>query len=71
MGRTLNHGLRSGDDGVIGERQAAVGASTRFDDFYAEQWPNPFRLAALMTHVPRPAPTSRRTYSPGCVGAGR
>ena len=27
----------------------AVGASTTFDDFYAERWPHAFRLAALMT----------------------
>ncbi len=70
MGRTPNHGLRSGDDGVIGS-QAAVGASTRFDDFNPEQSPNPFRLAALLTHDAEAAPTSRSTYSPGCVGAGR
>lgn len=35
---------------VISEHQADVGASIRFDDFYAERWPHAFRLAALMTH---------------------
>jgi RNA polymerase sigma factor (sigma-70 family) len=35
---------------VISERPAEVGPSTRFDDFYAERWPEAFRLAALMTH---------------------
>ena len=35
---------------MIRERQAQVGASVRFDDFYAERWPYAFRLAALMTH---------------------
>ena len=35
---------------MISERQAEVGPSTRFDDFYAERWPHAFRLAALMTH---------------------
>lgn len=35
---------------VISERQAQVGASTSFDDFYAQRWPYAFRLAALMTH---------------------
>jgi RNA polymerase sigma-70 factor (sigma-E family) len=42
--------LRPGDDGAIGERDMAVGALTRFDDFYAARWPHAFRLAALMTH---------------------
>ena len=35
---------------VISGPQAGVGASTRFEDFYAERWPYAFRLAALMTH---------------------
>ncbi|MEO6653287.1 MAG: SigE family RNA polymerase sigma factor [Ilumatobacteraceae bacterium] len=35
---------------MISERQAEVGVSTRFDDFYAERWPHAYRLAALMTH---------------------
>ena len=35
---------------LISERQAEVGLSTSFDDFYAERWPYAFRLAALMTH---------------------
>jgi RNA polymerase sigma factor (sigma-70 family) len=35
---------------VISERQADVGPSIRFDDFYAQRWPHAFRLAALMTH---------------------
>jgi RNA polymerase sigma-70 factor (sigma-E family) len=38
------------DDVVISERCAETGASTRFDDFYAERWPHAFRLAALMVH---------------------
>lgn len=35
---------------VINEQQADVGAANSFDDFYAQQWPYAFRLAALMTH---------------------
>jgi DNA-directed RNA polymerase specialized sigma24 family protein len=38
------------DDVVISERCAETGASTRFEDFYAERWPHAFRLAALMVH---------------------
>ena len=35
---------------MIDGQQAEVGSSTSFDDFYAQQWPYAFRLAALMTH---------------------
>ena len=35
---------------MISERQPSVGSSTTFDDFYAQRWPEAFRLAALMTH---------------------
>ena len=35
---------------MIDGQQAEVGSSTSFDDFYAQQWPYTFRLAALMTH---------------------
>jgi RNA polymerase sigma factor (sigma-70 family) len=50
MGRTRSDGSGLGNDEVIGERQVAMGASTGFDDFYAERWPSAFRLAALMIH---------------------
>jgi RNA polymerase sigma factor (sigma-70 family) len=35
---------------VISGSQAGVGASTKFDDFYAERWPYAFRVAVLLTH---------------------
>lgn len=35
---------------MIDAQRADVGPSTSFDDFYAQQWPYAFRLAALMTH---------------------
>jgi RNA polymerase sigma factor (sigma-70 family) len=35
---------------VIDGQRADVGSWTGFDDFYAQQWPYAFRLAALMTH---------------------
>lgn len=38
------------DDVMIDRQQADVGSSIRFDDFYTQQWPYAFRLAALMTH---------------------
>lgn len=38
------------DDVMISEREAELGTSSQFDDFYAARWARAFRLAALMTH---------------------
>jgi DNA-directed RNA polymerase specialized sigma24 family protein len=35
---------------MISEGRLEAGPSGGFDDFYAEHWPDAFRLAALMTH---------------------
>jgi RNA polymerase sigma factor (sigma-70 family) len=50
MGRTRTAAWQLGDDEVIGEGHGTTGASSGFDDFYAERWPSAFRLAALMIH---------------------